>query len=340
MNYSFQDFLLQGSEIATLQRQINQRRMVHALLITGDSGFGKRSLAFLLAEALFCSADGNKPCGQCGACLQTLSGEHPDLICIEKGIPLAESSKKGRSTIPVDDIRELIRLSSRYTYEGGNRVVIIADAENMTPQAQNSLLKILEEPPEDTFFLMTTAHPDQLLTTVRSRCRLLRLKPWPLDYIVRKLVSAGYEQDKAAEAAKVSGGSIGRALLLVSDESYWKLRDEITEAFFMTKERSKILSFSNAWKDYRGEAGRIFDILDNTLRDLLQFRLSGQTQPFRANLPEPWNRFAANAGLERFERLFDLILLARKETASNVNFQAVIEQLLLSFIGERELWET
>ena len=129
---TFEDFSFQGEEIRTLRKQIEENRMVHAILITGEIGTGKRTLANLIAEALVCKADYNKPCGKCSGCILAMAGEHPDITIIDKGKPLSRDTAKGRTTIPVDDIREMIRLCSQYSYEGGNRVVIIPNAENMT----------------------------------------------------------------------------------------------------------------------------------------------------------------------------------------------------------------
>ena len=315
---SFGDFCCQGDEIKKLRLQIEQNRLVHALLITGDPGTGKRSLASLIAQSLMCGAETGIPCGICSGCTLALSGEHPDITIIEKGVPLSAETARGKSSIPVDDIREMIRIVSRYSFEGGNRAVIIRDAENMTVQAQNCLLKILEEPPAKTFFLLTSSHPDQLLDTVRSRCRPLKLIPMEVNRIVRILTDSGVDPDTAKRAAAASSGSIGYA-------------------FFRNTRRSEILALSTAWKDRKSEADILFSILENHVRELLSYRL-GFRSGIPSDYPERWQKFAANALPGRFSFLLDRISDARKQNSSNVNFQAIIEQLLLVFIGESDLW--
>ena len=128
----FEDFLPQGEEVTSLQSRIAEGKLVHALMITGEPGTGKRTLAALTASALMCRAQTGIPCGECAGCRMAASGEHPDITVIEKGVPLSPETAKGRSTIPVDDIREMIRICSQYPFEGGNRAVIVRDAENMT----------------------------------------------------------------------------------------------------------------------------------------------------------------------------------------------------------------
>ena len=336
---SFNDYLYQGEEIQSVHRQINEHRLVHALMITGEPGTGKKTLAFLIARALLCQADHDIPCGHCEGCVTAASGEHPDLTVIEKGVPLSSETSKGRATIPVEDIREMIRQCSRFAYEGGNRVIVIPDAENMTIQAQNSLLKILEEPPANTYFLLTSGKSEQILTTVRSRCRTIRLKPWETEYISKLLTDAGIDPATAIKAASVSGGSIGNAFRLAADDEYWKLREEIMNAFFRNRNRSSVLGFSTAWKDRKSEAPVMFEILEQYVHQLLQYRLYQGKKDYPEAFPEEWQAFAASADMEKIMLLQDSICAARQQCEYNVNFQAVIERLLLLFIGEGELWQ-
>ena len=202
-------------------------------------------------------------------------------------------------------------LAGQYPFEGGNRAVIISDAENMTVQAQNCLLKILEEPPRDTYFLLTSAHPDQLLTTVRSRCRPVKLIPWDTSYIVRILTQAGADDEKARKTASVSSGSIGNALRLLSDDEYWNMRETVMDAFFRNTRRSEILRISTGWKEKKNDSDLLFGILEDYVHGLASHRFGDPDQNDISEFPAPWQRFANEAAAEHFTGLSDRITEAR-----------------------------
>ena len=256
------------------------------------------------------------------------------MICIEKGAPLSGDTKKSRNSIPIDDIREMIRISSAYPFEGGNRVILFFNAENMTIQAQNSLLKILEEPPLNTYFILTSDHPELLLVTIRSRCLFLKMRPWEEQTIFHILTDNGINEEKAQLAACACNGSIGYAKELADDENYWKIRNDIFTSFFGTQERSSIMSVSSHWKENKSDADLLFNILEENIRIMLNYRITKRQDSRLQHFSTKWKSFAASADIERFIFLMSRVSESRKQYGFNVNIQAIVEQLLLNFIGE------
>ncbi len=341
MDLTFQSFSPQGESISSLADQIQQRTLSHAVLITGEEGVGKRTLADLMAAALLCRGDGYRPCGSCPACRQNAAGEHPDLIRIQQGVPLSRG-EKGRSVIPVEDIREMERIAGTEPFEGNGRVILIQDADKMNAAAQNALLKILEEPPEGNWFLLVSARRDALLPTIISRCRPVFLHPWPDSYVLQVLQEHGVAAPRAEETAREAGGSIGMALKLAADEDYWKNRSEICQSFFGCPSRSDIVGISEKWKDNRAQAEGILSILEAGISRLLRFRLSGaskqEADALKGAFPEVWIRWAASCELSSFAALLDAMSLSRRQLQSQAAAPAVLEKVLFTLMEAKDQW--
>lgn len=187
--------------------------MTHAWLITGPPGSGRSVAALCFAAALQCtsaSEDGEPGCGQCHACTTTMAGTHAD---VRRVVP------EGLS-IGVDDMRAIVQIASRRPATGHWQIVVIEDADRLTEGAANALLKVVEEPPPSTVFLLCapSVDPEDIAITLRSRCRHVALVTPPTEAIARVLVeSDGLSPETADWAASVSGGHVGRARRLATD---------------------------------------------------------------------------------------------------------------------------
>ncbi len=184
--------------------------MTHAWLITGPPGSGRSVAALCFAAALQCTADGTPGCGECRACVTTMAGTHAD---VRRIIP------EGLS-IGVDEMRAIVQIASRRPSTGRWQVVVIEDADRLTEGAANALLKMVEEPPPSTVFLLCapSVDPEDIAITLRSRCRHVALVTPPVDAIAQVLIDAdGMAADEARWAASVSGGHVGRARRLATD---------------------------------------------------------------------------------------------------------------------------
>lgn len=332
------DFSGQGALYDGLIRTLREGRSVHAYLISGPAGVGKRSLARLMAQFLLCTGEGEMPCGVCPACIQVQQGNHPDVLIERVGEPLCPDVERGRKLIPVDEMRYLLTLVGQHTFTGGRRVVIIEQADKMNPQAANALLKTLEEPPEGTVFLLLTDAPELLLSTIISRCRSLKMRPWEDAYIRSVLEQRGVAPDMAVRSTAVCGGSIGRALAVAGDEDFWQRRQEVMRDFFGLGSRGEILRISGAWKDRKDEADALLDDVEDMIRTLMLVRLGRQDESLLEDYPEQWQRMAASGSLEAFINLMDAVGDARRLRANQVTWQAVVEKLLLRMMEERSKW--
>ena len=202
----FGDFAGNAALKKQLAAEIDAGRFPHALLLEGPVGSGRRTLALQIARAAVCTGDGERPCGGCAACRKT---SHPD-ITVYGGDGAA---------LTVDTVRRLRQDAFVMPNEAPFRVLILADAQTMTPQAQNALLKILEEPPTHVLFILTCENRAQLLETVRSRCVCMTLRPveWEeaLPLLRRRLPQI--PEEELHKAHTLFGGVIGQTVAGVTD---------------------------------------------------------------------------------------------------------------------------
>ena len=206
----FRDVFGHQRVVSLLSRAVARGSVPPSLLFAGPEGVGKRRVAMALAETLNClqptTGDGleSDACGTCAACRRIARGTHPDVIVLEPG---------DSGTIKIDPVREIIDRAQYRPFEGRRRAVIVDHADALTDDAQSALLKILEEPPSGSVFLLVTSSPDALLSTVRSRCPRLRFGPLSPGEIADALKrDHEYGDAEARAAAADADGSLGRAL--------------------------------------------------------------------------------------------------------------------------------
>ncbi len=237
----------------TLTRAHARGQLAHAYLFHGEDGLGMECAALETARLVLCDGAGEAPCGDCTGCAQTRRLDHPDLRIVFP-LPAAPAGKEeqdpaelyadqvleelarlretayepvqvpGARQILVGQARHLKRWASLKSYQGAYRVALILQAEKMGLQAQNAILKLLEEPPEQMLLILCSGHPDRLLPTILSRCQRLRFAPvneeelaaW---FAARPGAEAGAAGGLPApgELARLSGGNPGRGLELLSE---------------------------------------------------------------------------------------------------------------------------
>lgn len=300
--------------------------MAHATLLSGEAGIGKKTVARLLAQGLMCRGEGDKPCGVCRDCRRFTARTHPDAL-----FPAPAPKEK---TIKIEALREMIDALSRHALEGGNRVVLIENAERMTPQAQNCLLKTLEEAADDTYFLLTCDQESALLPTIRSRCRCVRLQPWSEKRVEEALLGRGIPSDRAKTLARYCEGSLGRALQMQEDETYWQARETVKRGFLSVTSAAGLPAAVQVLKDQKDNGDRLLDILEQEVRALMRASASN-TADSADDFPSPWR----DAPPQALRRILEAVFAARRQKNANVGWAALSEGLLQTIAEEATKWQ-
>jgi len=210
-----------------LRQHIAQGTRKHAYLFAGPPGVGRRTLALRFAQAVNClqPTEIGAPCGTCRTCQQIARMQQADLTIVQ-------SEAVGES-IKVDQIRDLRRTLALAPYESAYRVALLLRFNEATEEAQNALLKTMEEPNPKVLLLLTVDEPENLQATIVSRCELLRLRPMPIEELRSVLVERkGVDEERAHLIAHVAGGRPGYAFRFIEDEGLWASRDAWVNDFF------------------------------------------------------------------------------------------------------------
>lgn len=316
-----------GSEmLLAIWREFEAGKMAHAYLFCGESGVGKRTFARVLAKALLCSGEGDRPCGQCRSCKRFEAGTHSNAY-----FPKPQPKKV---SIGVDDLRTMMGELGRASLEGGKRVIVINQAEKMTPQAQNSLLKTLEEAAEGTFFFLVTDTERAILPTIRSRCRMVRMPQWPDERIYKALMEKGIPALRAKELTGLCEGSLGKALKMQEDDGYWADRETVQQSFLQVKRTADIPAASLLLKNKKDQAEDLLSILEREIRRLIEMKEENKAED-TSFFPAHWQ----GADVKSLMRIQDAVMRCKRYKLSNVGWTANAENLMQSIAEEATKWQ-
>ncbi|KAA3660707.1 MAG: DNA polymerase III subunit delta' [Calditrichaeota bacterium] len=290
-----------------LQQILEGGRLAHAYLFSGSEGTGKLATAARFAQAILCENAEETPCGACKSCLQFTSGNHPNYMLVYPHPKAAKDVEKqsvvqmikekpyqvklpwNAPQISIDSIRELRRNLGLKTFGHQRRVIILLDAHKMTREATNAVLKVLEEPPPDTYFLLISSDQENLLPTIISRCQLVQFNNLTDEDILQSLLAGGRGTESELRlVARMARGSMRRALQLV-ETGAGEMKEvgvELLRTAF--KRYSEIAAYGAeiAGKYERPQLKEILESLILWLRDafLLENVLQAQAE---ANLTNP-----------------------------------------------------
>ncbi len=308
-----------------LKKAVANKKVSQAYIFTGEDGSGKRMIAEIFAKTLLCEAHGEEPCNKCKSCLQVEGGNQPDLIYITHE----------KASIGVDEIR--IQLNNDILikpYSSPYKIYIIDEAEKMTEQAQNALLKTIEEPPAYAIILLLTTSLGKLLPTIQSRCVNLELRVVPEKDIKEYLMEKQQIPDYLAEiSAAFSRGNVGRAIKYASSEDFIQSKDAIVHVLRHIDEM-ELYEIMDALKEFSAHKLEIEDYIDLMLlwyRDVLLFKATNDPNCLLYKSEVRYiTKQASKSDYEGIEAVIKAMDKAKIRLKANVNFEVAIELMLLS----------
>jgi DNA polymerase-3 subunit delta' len=317
----------QDKILSLLDYSLKTNAIAHAYLLVGPRHVGKWTLAVNLAQALNC--DGQEvPCGECRTCRRILEGKHADVT------PIGLDS---RTEIGIDDIRGLQHSANLPPYEGKCKVFIIDEAEYLSTEAANSLLKILEEPPPRVVWLLLAAEEERLLPTITSRCQRLELKPAPSDRVQEVLTNSyNVDADKARLLSQLCHGRLGWALSALANDDILEQRSQriaklvslltagLEERFAYAQELAS--QFSQA----RKVGAEIMEIWLDWWRDLMLIKGGCQEAIINVDYEMVLKEQARGVGLSKIKEFLTDLGLLQEAISKNVNPRLALEWLMLN----------
>ncbi len=320
------------ASIASLQRAVAAGRLHHALLFHGPEGVGKRTTALAVAAALLCR-EPKRPaadaCGECASCSKIEKGIHPDVLYVTLE----------KTVIPIDSVRALRQEAGYRPFEGDRRIFVIDPADRLSLEAQNALLKTLEEPSGQAHIMLIASRPAHLLPTTRSRCQALAFGTLPAPELARRLEQgAGLEPARALRAARLAEGRYGAALSMDLDHAD-AVRDLLIGVLesVATGGPAAALDQAESLGEDADEILEHLQALSSLVRDMMVLRAGGTDDLLvsgdrAADLARLAERYPADP--LTFVRMMDRIALARTDLDRSVNRKLLAETLLLDMAGD------
>ena len=322
----FSEILGHEQIIEHLQNAIKLQKVSHAYILDGEEGAGKNMLARAFAQTLQCERGGTEPCGECHSCKQAMSGNQPDIITVTHEKP---------ASIGVEDIRgQLCGDIQIKPYSSPYKIYIVDEAEKMTVQAQNALLKTIEEPPVYGVIMLLTTNADAFLPTILSRCVTLKLRPVKNEIIRPYLMEKYHIPDYQAEVCTAfARGNVGKAERLAQSEQFAELKSHLLHLLRHLRDMEvyELTEAVRSASEYKTEINDYLDLMALWFRDVLLFKATRQIDGLV--FAEEINAISAQAqksSYEGLERILKALEKAKVRLNANVNFELTMELLMLT----------
>lgn len=319
----FQSIVGQEGTIKYLIQSIQANRVGHAYIFDGQEGSGKKTIAHVFAKAVLCQQFQSDVCGKCPACLKVDSKNHPDLKFIERE----------KLHIVDEQIEAMQQDLSLRPYESHRKIYIIDDADTMTDRAQNRLLKTLEEPPQYGLIILLSTNVYRFLSTIRSRCQIIKLNRLPFAQIEEYLKQ--FHQVSPGEArilAAFSDGFLGKAMRLKESQEFQSERENVIKLIEKLLRKEPLQSFPliEFFKTNRKNIEEILDLMLIWFRDMLLLNETG-SEKLLINLDQKsrLEKHMESIQKERIPYIIEQIEEAKRNIKANVNFELAIEVMLL-----------
>ena len=323
---SFKDVVGHKDILKYISSAVENNRVSHAYILNGERGSGKRMLANLFATTLLCESGNSEPCGKCHSCRQAESGNHPDIIRVTHEKP---------NSISVDDIRTQVNNTVDIKpYQGPYKVYIIPQADLMTPQAQNAILKTIEEPPAYAVLVLITTNPEVFLPTILSRCIQLKLRPLKdsvvSDYLTEKM---GVSDGQADIYAAFARGNLGKAIHLASSEEFALLYREVLTLLKNIKDMDipMLLDYIRKLQEDNLDLYECLDFMQLWYRDILMFKVTKDMNSLI--FKDEYSAVSSccqKSSYEGLEEILSAIEKAKVRLNANVNTDLALELMLLT----------
>jgi DNA polymerase-3 subunit delta' len=325
----FASFVGNPKIVERLRTKLRENRFPHGMIFSGPEGVGKHTFALMVAKALNCrNAEAGDFCDECSSCRKINAGTHPDVTTI--------SVEEDASLIKIAQIRQLLSVLDLQPLEGRNKVFIIDPADLLNEEAANALLKGLEEPPENTFFILITVNVRALLITVRSRCQVYHFTPLTLDDIRRHGITNEL-------IVRWSQGSIGRALAL--------------DIVRLKNERELVLDFLNTvvsakQEDFQQLLGATADIsrakqefesrmtmLAVLVADILYLSEGMPQKLVNFDIAEQLQKLSARVSVERLIQIAQFLGFIESSSRNYLNRQMLMDALAITGNETTAAWQ-